>query len=140
LQGFAEPGGYYVVHRTWRDGDQLVVDLPMSLHVHPMPDDPSMQAVMYGPLVLAGRLGTSGLTPATLRAGPTKPREVPEYHLDPVPAPAFTVSSDDPADWMEPTGKALEFRTRGQTEAIEFVPFYRIFDERYAIYWKVNRA
>lgn len=140
LEGFAEPGGYYVVHRTWRDGDRLEVDLPMSLHLHPMPDDPSLVAVMYGPLVLAGRLGTDGLTPATLRAEPTKPRTVPEYHLDPVPVPAFTATSDDPAAWIKPTGVSLTFKTTGQTRDVEFVPFHRIFDERYSIYWKVNRT
>ncbi|HEX4634309.1 MAG TPA: beta-L-arabinofuranosidase domain-containing protein [Gemmatimonadales bacterium] len=140
LDGFAEPGGYYVVHRTWHDGDLLAVDLPMSLHLHSMPDDPALQAVMYGPLVLAGRLGTSGLTPATLRAEPTKPREVPEYHLDPVSAPAFSAVSDDPAQWIKPSGKSLEFRTQGQAQDIDFVPFYRIFDERYAIYWRMNRV
>jgi hypothetical protein len=138
LEGFAEPGGYYVVHRAWRDGDRLTVTLPMSLHTHPMPDDPTLQAVMYGPLVLAGRLGTEGLTPATLRAEATRPRTVPEYHLDPVPAPAFTVSSDDPSQWIKPGPGPLEFRTEGQARNIDFVPFYRIFDERYAIYWKVT--
>ncbi len=30
-----------------------------------MPDDPTLQAVMYGPLVLAGKLGTAGLTRKT---------------------------------------------------------------------------
>jgi hypothetical protein len=25
------------------------VSLPMGLHVHPMPDDPTLQAFMYGP-------------------------------------------------------------------------------------------
>jgi hypothetical protein len=140
LDGFAEPGGYYVVHRTWRDGDRLAVDLPMSLHVQPMPDDPALQAVMYGPLVMAGRLGTAGLTAATLRAEPTKPRTVPEYKLDPVPAPAFIAPTGDPAQWIRPTGPSLTFKTVGQARDIEFVPFYRIFDERYAIYWKVNRA
>ena len=138
LEGFAEPGGYYVVHRTWHDGDRLAVDLPMSLHLHPMPDDPTLVAVMYGPLVMAGRLGTAGLTPQTLRAEPTKPRTVPEYHLEPVPAPAFVASVGDPAQWIKPTGKSLEFRTQGQAQDIEFVPFHRIFDERYAIYWKVT--
>ncbi len=140
LEGFAEPGGYYVVHRTWHDGDKLAVDLPMSLHLHPMPDDPTLVAVMYGPLVLAGRLGTAGLTPQTLRAEPTKPRTVPEYHLEPVPAPTFVGPVGDPAQWIKPTGKPLEFRTEGQAQDIEFVPFYRIFDERYAIYWRMNRA
>ena len=138
LEGFAEPGGYYVVHRTWRDGDRLAVTLPMSLHLHPMPDDPSLQAVMYGPLVLAGRLGTEGLTPATLRAEATKPRTVPEYHLDPVPVPAFTASSGGPAQWIKPGPGPLEFHTVGQTRNVDFVPFFRIFDERYAIYWKVT--
>ena len=140
LEGFAEPGGFYVIHRAWRDGDRLVVSLPLSLHLHPMPDDPGLAAVMYGPLVLAGRLGTEDLTPATLRAEPTKPRTVPEYHLDPVPAPAFAVSDDDPARWIKPGSGPLEFQTVGQATNIAFVPFYRIFDERYSIYWRVNRA
>ncbi|HTY06359.1 MAG TPA: beta-L-arabinofuranosidase domain-containing protein [Gemmatimonadales bacterium] len=138
LEGFAEPGGFYVIHRAWRDGDRLVVSLPLSLHLHPMPDDPGLAAVMFGPLVLAGRLGTEGLTPATLRAEPTRPRTVPEYHLDPVPAPAFTAPSGDPARWIEPAGAPLRFRTVGQARDVEFLPFHQIFDERYAIYWRVN--
>ena len=36
----------------------------MHLHVQAMPDDPSMQAFLYGPLVLAGDLGGDGLTEA----------------------------------------------------------------------------
>jgi DUF1680 family protein len=56
LEGFAAPGGYFVLDRTWRDGDRVELALPMNLHVQPMPDDESLQAVLYGPLVLAGRL------------------------------------------------------------------------------------
>ncbi len=37
----------------------------------------TLAAVAWGPIVLAGRLGKEGLTPATLRAEPTKPRTVP---------------------------------------------------------------
>jgi DUF1680 family protein len=140
LDGFAVPGGYYVLDRTWRDRDTLALRFPMRLHLHPMPDDPSLQAVMYGPLVLAGRLGTAGLTPATLRAAPTKPRTVPEYGLDPIPAPAFTVPSDDPTSWVKPTGRPLEFQTTGQPRTVTLTPFYSLFDERYAIYWRVTRA
>ncbi len=58
-------GGYWVVDRFWEDGDELRVHLPMSLHLHPMPDDDTLQAVMYGPLVLAGDLGREGVTDAT---------------------------------------------------------------------------
>ena len=139
LEGFAAPGGYYVLDRSWRDGDRVALRFPMRLHLAPTPDDPGLQAVMYGPLVLAGRLGTEGLTPATLRAEPTRPRMVPEYRLEPVQAPALTAAGDDPAAWIRPTGRPLEFRTSGQGADVTLVPLCRLFDERYGVYWRVNR-
>jgi DUF1680 family protein len=143
LEGFAAPGGYFALDRTWRDGDKLELTLPMSLHAHPMPDDPTLQAVMYGPLVLAGRQGNSGLTPATLRAVPTKPRTIPEYALDGLPTPELSVKTPDPADWVQPVtgaGHALEFHTVGQGTDTALVPLYTVLDERYAVYWRVNQA
>jgi DUF1680 family protein len=141
LEGFAAPGGYYVLDRAWKDGDTLDVALPMGLHMHPMPDDPSLQAVMYGPLVLVGRLGTAGLTPEVLRAEPTRPRTVPEYKSDSVPAPAFIAKGSGPADWItRTTARSLEFRTMGQAQDVTLVPFHGLFDERYAVYWKITSA
>jgi uncharacterized protein len=139
LEGFAAPGGYYVLNRTWRDGDRVALRFPMRLAVAPMPDDPGLQAIMFGPLVLAGKLGTEGLTAATLRAEPTRPRTVPEYKSEPVPAPTFAASGDDPASWIRPTGRPLEFRTTGQATDVTLVPLCRLFDERYGVYWRVNR-
>jgi uncharacterized protein len=141
LPARAAPGGYLSVERRWRDGDRLTVRLPMYLHAAPMPDDQSIQAVMYGPLVLAGRLGSDGLTAAGLRAGPTAPRKVPEYPAQPVAAPVITARSGDPASWLTPvSGHALEFRTTAQVQPITLAPLNAIFDERYAVYWKVSEA
>jgi DUF1680 family protein len=139
LEGFASPGGYYVLDRTWKDGDRLSIKLPMRLHAHPMPDDPSLQAFMYGPLVLAGRLGTDGLTPATIRAEPTKPRTVPNYPLEPISAPALKAAGDDLGAWIKPGPGSGEFQTTGQARDVTLMPFNRLFDERYAVYWKVTR-
>jgi len=45
------------------------------------------------------------------------------------------------AGWIEAVpGRSLEFRTVGQAKNIDLVPFYKLIDERYAVYWKVNRA
>jgi DUF1680 family protein len=142
LDAFAGPSSYLVVDRTWRDGDRLEARLPMRLHAHPMPDDSSVQAVMYGPLVLVGRMGTEGITPANRRAEPTKPRTVPEYKdPSPPPAPQIRASSDDVTSWVAPAaGKTLEFTTRGQVQSMTLVPLYRLFDERYVVYWNVSRA
>jgi uncharacterized protein len=141
LDGFATPSSYFVMDRTWRDGDRLEVRLPMRLHAAPMPDDPTVQAVMYGPLVLAGKLGTAGLSADNLRAEPTKPRTVPEYKSEPVAAPAIKARSRDPASWLAPvTGRPLEFRTVGQQAALTLVPLNQVLDERYAVYWKMETA
>jgi uncharacterized protein len=141
LERAALPGSYLTVDRRWRDGDQLTVRLPMHLHLAHMPDDPTLQAAMYGPLVLAGRLGTAGLTAANLRAGPTPPRKVPEYPAQPVAAPVISARPGDPASWLTPVaGRVLEFRTTADKRPIAVVPLNGIFDERYAVYWKVSEA
>jgi DUF1680 family protein len=141
LAGFASPSSYFVLEREWRSGDHLDLTLPMRLHVEAMPDDPSLQAVLYGPLVLAGRLGTAGLTAATLRVAPTAPRTVPEFSADPVAVPGIVAPTPDPASWLEPVpGRSLEFRTRAGNAPLTLVPFNRVIDERYAVYWTVRPA
>jgi DUF1680 family protein len=141
LEAFAGPSNYLILDRTWKDGDRVELTLPMQLHVHAMPDDASLQAIMYGPLVLAGKLGKEGLTPDIIRAEPTKPRTVPEFKGKPIAAPAFTVASDDPGSFVKAaTGAVNEFRTQGQPTDVTLVPLNRVVDERYAVYWKVNRA
>ncbi len=140
LDSFASPGAYLVLDRTWHDGDQVQLTLPMQLRAQPMPDDESLQAILYGPLVLAGRLGTAGLTPAVLRAEPTAPRTVPEYKSDPVAAPAFRTRSADPATWIAAVpDQPLRFRTRGQDRDVTLEPLAQLYDERYAVYWRIHR-
>ena len=138
-EAFAAPSSYLVLERTWRDGDYVDVSLPMKLHAAPMPDDPTLVAAMYGPLVLAGRLGTAGLNAQNLRAGPTKPRTVPEYSAEPVTAPDITGSAADPASWLRRTPSSrLEFRTVGQRSELALVPLNEILDERFAVYWRIQ--
>jgi uncharacterized protein len=139
LTSGAIEGGYLRVTRRWSDGDLLSVRLPMRLHAAPMPDDASIQAVMYGPLVLAAKLGSAGLDARNLRAPPTPPRTVPEYRAAPVAVAALVVRSADPADWLTPVpGKPLEFTTTAAGEPLTLVPLNRIFDERYAVYFNVT--
>jgi len=127
------PSSYLTLDRTWNDGDKVQVALPMSLHLATLPDEPTTQAAMYGPLVLAGRLGTKGLTQDYIY-GPEGPDEARA-----IPVPSLTGSGDGP-DWVEQVkGQALAFQTAGQKETIDLAPLYQIYDERYTVYWKVNR-
>ena len=133
LPAFSSPSSYLTLSRVWKRGDKVEVSLPMSLHVSSLPGDETQQAMMYGPLVLAGRLGAEGLT-RDLFYG--------EYHPapkgEPSGAPTMTSDSKDPLGWIEPApGQALTFHTVGQPRNLTLIPLYKLFGERYAVYWKV---
>ena len=132
VEAFASPSSYVLLDRTWKEGDRVEVSLPMSLHLESMPDDKTIQAAMYGPLVLAGRLGTEGLTKSMFYCeSETSPKG------DPIPAPAIKTSPADPASWLKPApGEPLTFESTGQPRNITLIPLYKLFGERYAVYWK----
>lgn len=140
LDALAAPGGYLQLDRTWRDGDTLELRLPMTLRTEALPDAPERQAVMFGPLVLAGRLGTEGLTPDTLRAPPTRPRTVPEFSGGAVPVAGIIPGKGGVNGWVESTGRPLEFRTVGQEHPLLLAPLSHVLDERYVVYWTVAAA
>jgi uncharacterized protein len=106
----------------------------VSLHVARVPDDSTWQAMMYGPLVLAGRLGTSGLSKEMMygNEGPDEKKAI--------PVPEIKTSGKGLMAWVEPVNeKQLTFRTVGQPANVELIPLYKLFDERYTVYWKLKR-
>ncbi len=127
------PASYFTLTRTWHDGDRVEVNLPMYLHVEQMPDEPSTQAFLYGPLVLAGKLGRQDLTVAT-----TIGLEGPEVRKHPIRIPSLHANAGDVNTLLKasPT-KNLTFETLGQPDKLTFVPFARLFDDRYSVYWTV---
>src|SRR5439155_19693087 len=97
LPVFSSRSSYLTLNRVWKDGDRVDLSLPMSLHVDQMPDDPTLQAMMYGPLVLAGQLGGQGLAKALTCPG---------YYTaptgEPIPVPPMATASNTPAARLEP--------------------------------------
>jgi DUF1680 family protein len=132
-------GSYLSILRTWKTGDRIDVTLPMKLHVQTMPDDPGVQAFLYGPLVLAGRLGSEGLTAEAQSSD--RMQQVRSHFLrgDAKPAPELRAPSQDPAAWIKPAkDQPLTFHTTGQAQDVTLIPLNRLFGERYAVYWKVR--
>jgi DUF1680 family protein len=129
LDAFAAPGSYLTLSRTWKTGDRVELELPMSLHVEAMPDDPKLQAFLYGPLVLAGDLGDEGLTEKMIVGD-----EGPRVDKSPIAVPSFRPSPG----WIKPADKPLTFRTTGQEKDVTLAPFNTIFDRRYSVYWRVG--
>ncbi len=143
----SSPGRFVTLRRTWNDGDRIVVELPMGLRLERLPDDDKTAAVLYGPIVLAGELGTEGMTDA-MKAGFKEPetnlmwlRDVTSlYHSPSVEPPQFVVNDENPEAWIRPVeGESLAFETHGvgRPSDVKLVPFYKLFGERYAIYWNL---
>jgi hypothetical protein len=133
LEASAGPGSYLTLTRTWKSGDRVEMQLPMQLHIEKMPDDPTVQAVMYGPVVLAGDLGADGLTPELI-VGPNAPR-VRQHEIS---VPAFRASGSEAASWIKPDVRPLTFKTTGQQNNVTLAPIHSIFDRRYTVYWQVS--
>ena len=116
------------------------MELPMRLSVEAMPDDHKTQAFLYGPVVLAGDLGSDGLSERQI-VGPNAPRLprpgfTPQPRPNappPVPAieiPTFTAKGD-PGSWIKPADGPLQFRTTGQQKDVTLVALNSIFDKRF---------
>ena len=135
------PSSYAKIDRTWKDGDRVDVQLPMRLHLQAIPDDTNLAAIMYGPLVLAGELGTQDLDPKRLYS------EDKFLHggFPSIAVPELAGDRHALEKWIQPVraaDKPLAFRTvnAGRPNEVILSPFYRLFDQRYCIYWHLPAA
>ncbi|HZQ20069.1 MAG TPA: glycoside hydrolase family 127 protein [Terriglobales bacterium] len=127
---FSSPSSYLVLNRTWKSGDKIELSLPMDLHIDPMPDDQTVQAVMYGPLVLAGKFDEVS---REMQYGDYEPKPADQYKVPEI------IADNKPTAWVEPDNKQpLSFQAVGQSQAMTLVPLYQVINHRYAVYWKVQ--
>jgi DUF1680 family protein len=125
--------GCLVVEREWRGGDRLEVKLPMGFHAEPLPGNPALEAMMYGPLVLAGLMGRDGLTTEMIygEEGPSFTGKFTDIEMP-------HVKAGRGGFWAQQTS-GLRFSAQGVGEQWELKPLYQVMDERYTIYFQVER-
>lgn len=126
--------GYLAINREWHDGDKVGLTLPMELRTEPLAHAPDTFAVLYGPLVLAGQLGTSGLEGIDL----DPPGENQHRGYVPPVAPVMVAEEEHILAGIEPVpGQKLTWRTRDlvRPEDATLIPFYRLHHERHIVYW-----
>jgi DUF1680 family protein len=128
------PDHYAAVRRQWRDGDVLRVEVPMALHVEMLPHSSDYGAVLYGPIVLAGELGDAGMRPADFaHQFMDLVKRLPASEVPVIVQPPGEL----PAHLRPVPGGPLAFQSDGLVKPrdLRFVPFYRIVNERYNVYW-----
>ncbi|BBC31303.1 uncharacterized protein SGFS_025970 [Streptomyces graminofaciens] len=108
----AVPGSYLTLSRDWRRGDRVTVSAPYRLRVERALDDPTVQSVFYGPVLLVARSQEQGF------------RSFSFYK-------SFTLRGDL-ADVIKAEGRPLHFTTHGLTLA----PFHLGDDAPYHAYFR----
>ena len=106
-----QAGGWLVVRRKWRPGDVLTVALPMRIGFAAAPDQPSVQAVTYGPVVLSG-----------------------VYHSNPGPAMPLL----DPASVHQTATSPMSFTAQAGGKPVSLIPVARATHEYYTVYWQTR--
>ena len=123
-----KPGSFVELRRTWKDGDMIEVTLPKTLRLEPLPDNPNRVAILWGPLVIAGKLGEED-----------GHDHAPGSHVEDLKSiPVFVAAGRPVEEWLKPVdGKPGVFRSVGvgRDREVEMVPFYQLHRHRYAAYW-----
>ena len=132
LEVGTEPGSYLDIRRVWRRGDRVEMHLDMPLHTESMPDNPSLQAFVVGPIVLAGQFPGHDLAP-DLRSN----QQGPQMHRAPaIKVPAITAAGRPATESLRMKG-LLAYSLETAAGKIDLKPLNQSWD-RFAVYWTVT--
>lgn len=132
--------GYFRITRKWAKGDKVNVSLPMSLKAVSLPDNSDNYSFMYGPMVLAAETGREdqlGMYADDSRGGHIAyGRQIPLHEM-----PVIVGDKNDLLSHISKVeGKPLTFRLEGvapeKYEGMTLVPFSRLHECRYMVYWE----
>jgi hypothetical protein len=134
-------GSYITLNKKWAVGDKVEITYPMTLRLEATPDNPKVAAVVYGPIVLAGEMGTEGMKKPFHDT--SDPYEYYNYNYN-IPTDIIhdlKVNNLKITDWLKPVkDKPLTFVTTntGNGKSVTMAPYYNLNRERYVVYWDLN--
>ena len=132
-----QPGSYIAIEREWKDGDRIEATYPMHLTLESAPDNPHRAALLYGPVVLAGALGTEGMLPPAPDSDPSKYNDyyTYDYHIPEGLPTGLIWDAGHPENCVQRISEdGLRFRT---ADGVTVLPLYDVHRQRYVVYWDI---
>ncbi|WP_295800139.1 glycoside hydrolase family 127 protein [uncultured Microbulbifer sp.] len=157
-----KPGSYITIQREWKSGDRIEVNLPMHPEAEQLPDKSDYYALTYGPVVLAARTQpfaheqlnffADDSRMGHIASGPMCPQEMtPTFvsedrdfirGLERLPGEELRFAAPDSLQTADI--QALKTGTAAATlpalnpnagSGLELIPFFRVHESRYSVYW-----
>jgi DUF1680 family protein len=142
-----EPGEFIALERRWKKGDKIELHLPMKTRLEQMPDGSNYYAILHGPIVLAAKTQPFVGEQLNYFSDDSRMGHIASGAICPMEAAPFLLgNSQDFIEKLKPVaGKPLTFDASGlingkQMNHIELIPFFRLHESRYAIYWPYTSA
>jgi DUF1680 family protein len=137
----ATPGSYVAINRIWKKGDKITISLPMRTTTEQMPDGSDYIVVLRGPIVLAAKTDTTnmkGLFADDSRMGHVASGK--QYPLEDMPM-FVSNNADITTQFNAVPNKSMTFLAPNliypdKYKNLELIPFFRLHDSRYVIYWQ----
>jgi DUF1680 family protein len=104
---------YVAYNTTWTGSGTIELVMPQTLRFEKTPDNTNIGGVMYGAQLLAGQYGTNNLG------------SMPSLN-------ASTV--------VKAAGSSLSFTGTASTGTVMLVPYYRMHNQRYSVYWNLTNV
>lgn len=129
--------GYIEIDRTWKSGDEIFVKYHMDLHWEYTTDNKNIAALLYGPVVLAGKLGTEGMKAPAPYSNPKLYNDyyTYDYNIPENIENKTIVKSIKPERSFVKEGDGLKFIS---DKGVELEPLFDVHRQRYAVYWKIE--
>ncbi|QIU95469.1 beta-L-arabinofuranosidase [Bacteroides faecium] len=136
-----ENSNYLTLHRKWKKGDVITFNLPMKVNLEQIPDKKDYYAFLYGPIVLSASTGTEHLD--GLYADDSRGGHIAHGKQIPLQEVPMLIGNPEAIrnSLHKKDGNQLTFTFDGnvypvQDKALELVPFFRLHNARYAIYFR----
>lgn len=114
--------GYVAISRQWKAGDKVEVQFGMQLREEATKDDASKVALVYGPIVMAGKLDK-------VEHPFSDPTKYNDYYTFDFKIPSSVVEKAK----YDGLKSIKDFKTKA---GVELIPFYDAHHCRYAVYWQ----
>lgn len=130
--------GYITINRKWKKGDEVTINFPMSLTMEQLPDKSDFYSFKYGPIVLAAKIGAEDMK--GLYADDSRGGHIAHGHQIPLhEVPTLIGESNQLLAYFQKEGDKLAFSYNGNTfptRKLELIPFFRLHNSRYAVYFR----
>ncbi|TKB43818.1 glycoside hydrolase family 127 protein [Thalassotalea mangrovi] len=137
----ARPGQYITLDREWQAGDEINVRVPMQTTLEQLPDQSNYYSILHGPIVLAAKTLPFANETLNFIADSSRMGHIAQGPLcDLTEAPLFISDGDSFLQHIKRTdSEKLRFSTTdasmNQSAPLELIPFFRLHDSRYTLYF-----